>query len=185
MGVPDIVLLYRTLVADGGLPSGYKKELSSLGPILESAAQCQDRKIRDLSNVEASVFLKQREERSAKDAKTSADQFLLASKVYVTSATQPLCGTDSPKGCRRKEKGPLGGSVGSHAGSHTYVHGKIARGQAWYPPAPRGWPAGSTLRSRVRAVRRYLNWLALNHDTGYPREFEHVTGYLQGRQSEP
>ena len=43
----------------------------------------------------------------------------------------------------------------------------------------------STLRSRVRAVRRYLNWLALNHDLGYPRELDHVTGYIQARQSEP
>ena len=43
----------------------------------------------------------------------------------------------------------------------------------------------STLRSRVRAVRRYLNWLALNHDLGYPRELDHVTGYLAARQSEP
>ena len=43
----------------------------------------------------------------------------------------------------------------------------------------------STLRSRVRVVRPYLNWLALNHDLGYPRELDHVTGYLQARQSEP
>ena len=43
----------------------------------------------------------------------------------------------------------------------------------------------STLRSRVRAVRRYFNWLALNHDLGYPRELDHVTGSLQARQSEP
>ena len=43
----------------------------------------------------------------------------------------------------------------------------------------------STLRSRVRAVRRYLNWLATNHGAGYPRELEHVTGYFQARQSEP
>ena len=34
-------------------------------------------------------------------------------------------------------------------------------------------------------VRRYLNWLALNHDLGYPRELDHVTGYSQARQSEP
>ena len=47
-----------------------------------------------------------------------------------------------------------------------------------------GWRA-STLRSRVRAVRRYLNWLALNHDFGYPRELDHVTGYSLVRQSEP
>ena len=34
-------------------------------------------------------------------------------------------------------------------------------------------------------MRRYLNWLALNHDVGYPRELDHVTGYLLARQSEP
>ena len=43
----------------------------------------------------------------------------------------------------------------------------------------------STPRSQVRAVRRDLSWLALNHDVGSPRELEHVTGYLQTRQSEP
>ena len=43
----------------------------------------------------------------------------------------------------------------------------------------------STSRSRVRAVRRYMNWLALNHDLGYLRELDHVTGYLLARQSEP
>ena len=42
-----------------------------------------------------------------------------------------------------------------------------------------------TSRSRFPAVRRYLNWLALNHDIGYPRELDHVTGYLLARQSEP
>ena len=42
-----------------------------------------------------------------------------------------------------------------------------------------------TLRSRDRAVRRYLNWCALNDDTGYPSELEHITGYLQAWQSEP
>ena len=34
------------------------------------------------------------------------------------------------------------------------------------------------LRSRVRASRRFLNWLALNHDIGYLTELEHVTGCL-------
>ena len=145
MGKPDIVLLYRTLVADGGLPSGYEKEFSTLGPVLESAAQRQDR-IRELSNMEASIFLKQRRHRKRGAPKMQRHRRI--SSFWPRDAASP--------------------------GSHTYLHGKNARGQAW-----------STLRSRVRAVRRYLNRLALNHDTGYPSKLEHITGYLQARQSEP
>ena len=46
--LPDIVLLYRTLVADGGLPPGYEVEFSTLEPILESTAQRQGRRICEL-----------------------------------------------------------------------------------------------------------------------------------------
>ena len=100
------------------LTAGYRqdmKKFSILGPALESAAQRQDRRVREISNIQASCLLKQnyaREEMRAKDAKTSADQFLLA-------------------------------------------------------------------------VRRYLTCLALNHDVGYLKELERVTGYLQARQTEP
>ena len=54
--LPDIVSLYRTLVADGGLPPGYKVEFSTLGPILESAAKRQEKKIRELSNLTQLFF---------------------------------------------------------------------------------------------------------------------------------
>ena len=43
----------------------------------------------------------------------------------------------------------------------------------------------ATLRSRVRAVKRFLDWLAVSHVKGYPTELHDFTGYLQARQSEP
>ena len=43
----------------------------------------------------------------------------------------------------------------------------------------------ATLRSRVRAVKRFLDWLAVSHAKGYPTELHDYTGYLQARQSEP
>ena len=82
--VPDVVVLNRTLVADGGLPPGYEKAFSTLGPVLESAAQRQDSRVREISNIEASCLLKQhyaQKEKRAKDTKTSADQFLLAAEM--------------------------------------------------------------------------------------------------------
>ena len=147
VALPDIVVLHRTLLADGGLPSGYEKEFSAPGPVLETAAQHRDRRLRELSNMEASILLKQykaQEEKRAKDAKTSADQFPLPAEMQPRRYMSRL-------------------QRGLYAGA-----GRRA----------------STLRSRVRALRRYLNWLALNHDTGYPSELEHVTGYLQAPQSE-
>ena len=43
----------------------------------------------------------------------------------------------------------------------------------------------ATLRSRVRAVKRFLDWLAVSHGKGYPTELHDYTGHLQARQSEP
>ena len=36
----------------------------------------------------------------------------------------------------------------------------------------------ATLRSRVRAVKRFLDWLAVSHAKGYPTELHDYTGYL-------
>ena len=103
--LPDIVLLYRTLVADGGLPPGFEAEFSTLGPILESAVQRQGRRIRELSNMEATVLLRQQKalgEKNAKEVKTSADQFLRAAEMpprrYVPLAAYSLRRTDGPEG---------------------------------------------------------------------------------------
>ena len=142
--------------------------------------------------MEASILLKQhkaQEEKRAKDAKTSADQFLLAAEMPP-----------------RKYKSRLQRSL--HAGP-TARKDAEEKGVRWvevlgallvHTPTPMGRILGdkprslqllgagrrtSTLHSRVRAVRRYLKWLALNHDVGYPSELEHVTGYLLARQSEP
>ena len=74
----------HTLVADGGLPPGYEVEFSTVGPILESAAQRQGRRIRELSNMDAAVLLEEQEaqqKNEARDTKTSADHFSRATEL--------------------------------------------------------------------------------------------------------
>ena len=174
-------------MADGGLPPGFEVEFSVVGPILESAAQRQGRRIRELSNMEAAVLLRQQKalgEKHAKEVKTLADQFLRAAGDATSASTSPACGVlftqDRRPGRDAEEKEgarwveilgsllvhtptPMGRILGERPGGIQLVGaGRRA----------------STLRSRVRAVRRYLNWLALNHDHGYPRELDHVTGYI-------
>ena len=80
MGGPDIVLMYCTLVADGGLPSGVWDWIRNwkLQRNVKTGGSVNS------SNMEASILLKQykaQEEKRVKDAKTSADQFLLAAEM--------------------------------------------------------------------------------------------------------
>ena len=108
----DKVLLYRTLVADGGLPPRLEVEFSTLGPILESAAQRQGRRIRELSNMEAAVLLRQQKalgEKHATEVKTSADQFLRAAVMpprrYKSSLQRTLyAGPTARKDAEEKER---------------------------------------------------------------------------------
>ena len=43
----------------------------------------------------------------------------------------------------------------------------------------------STLRSRVRGVKRFLSWLALRYELTYPTALSQLTEYLQVRLQEP
>ena len=67
---------------------------------------------------------------------------------------------------------------------------KTPMGERLVNSAPGSVPLGagrraSTLRSLVRAAKRYLTWLALAHETAFPREVNQMTEYLQARHSEP
>ena len=156
-----------------GLPPGYEKEFSALGPVLGPRSSTRH------TRREAS----QRCEDIGGSVSTGCGD--AASQVHVTFATQPSPGPDSPKGCQEKETARWVEVLGA-----MLVH----------TPTPVGTMLGDkprtlqllgagrracSLRSRVRAVRRHLNWLPLDFDTGFPFELEHVTGYLQARQSEP
>ena len=187
--LPDTVLLYRTLVADGGLPPGFEAEFSTLGPTLGSAAQRQGRRIRELSNLGAAVLLRQPKalgEKHAKAVKSSADQFLQAAEMpprrYKSRLQRTLYAGPTKEEKERARWVEILGSMLVHTPTPL---GRILMER---PGSIQLLGAGrrpSTLRSRVRAVRRYLNWLALNHDLGYPRELDHVTCYLLARQAEP
>ena len=167
--------MYRTLVADGGLPPGH------------------DRRVREISNIEASGPPKQRyaqKEKRAKDAKTSADQFLLAAEMppwrYKSHLQRSLhAGPAVRKDTEEKESTRWVEVLGAMLVHTPTPMGKILGDKPGSLQLLGAGRRASTLRSRVRAVRRYLSWLALDRDVGNPRELEHATGYLQARQSEP
>ena len=81
--IPDIILLYHTLVRDGALPSGYEREFASLGPTLKEGAERQCRRDAQISNEEAAVlfhdFHRQRNKAAAAQ-KSAEEQFLAAAR---------------------------------------------------------------------------------------------------------
>ena len=122
-------------MADGGLPPRFEVEFSTLGSILESAAQRQGRRISELSNVDAAVLLQQQQalgEKHAKEVKTSADQFLRAAEM-------------PPRGCKSRMQRTL------YEGNDGRMDAKKKKEHAWWKywvhtPTPVG------LRSRAAGV---------------------------------
>ena len=59
----DIVVLYHTLVQDGALPPGYELEFAALANVIGPAATREQRRMPTFSNVDAAVWLHDREKR--------------------------------------------------------------------------------------------------------------------------
>ena len=153
----DIVILYRTLVADAGLPPGYEREFSTLGPVLESAAQRHDRREREISNIEASGLLKQhyaQKEKLAEDAETSADQFLLAAEMPPRRCKSRLqrslfAGPTARKDAEEKERARLVEVLGAMLVHTPTPMGKILGDKPGSLQLLGAGRPASTLRSRV------------------------------------
>ena len=155
-----------------------------------------DASVRIASKVDsmaAAVWLHQRQEAEAKvekREKRAEDQFLLAAQETTAGFRcrwqqryfeRPSARRDAEEHLRRKwieifenllraTKTPMGELISSS------------------PPRTQPLGAGrraSTVRSRVKAVRRFLAWLALAHGVSFPTEVAHLTEYLQTRHSEP
>ena len=81
--VDDIVILYRTLVKDIALPPGYEKEFSTLGPVLDDAADRQLWKNAAIDNEQAAVLLYdfyRQKTRTSEATESAVDQFVAAAR---------------------------------------------------------------------------------------------------------
>ena len=128
----------------------------------------QRRRIRELSNMEAAVLLRQQNalgEKHAKEVKSSADQFLRAAEMpprrYKSHSV--LFAQDRRPGRTRRTPKRKGRARWVEILGSMLVHTPAPMGRILVerPGSIQLLGAGrraSTLRSRVRAVRRYLNW---------------------------
>ena len=59
---PDFLVLYRSLVHDGALPTGYDREFMSLEPVVKAVARREHEKANTITNVTAALWLDKFEE---------------------------------------------------------------------------------------------------------------------------
>ena len=125
-----------------------------------------------------------------KSEKTAADQFMLAAdkaprrfraKLQKGLYQGPNARKEAEEGERTKWIELLGSML---AHTPTPIFTLLAAQPSNLQLLGAGRRA-ATLRSRVRAVKRFLDWLAVSHAKGYPTDLHDFTGYLQARQSEP
>ena len=188
---PDILLLYWTLVADGTVLPGYQRQFLELETGIKQAADRTNRRFSQEDNMSAAVWLhRESEAEKTRTTKQAVDQFMLASldrpaRFKCRWQQQFFEGRaarrDAEENLRKKWLGTLEGLLRGT---------KTPMGERQVSSAPGSVPLGagrrgSTLRSQVRVTKRYLTWLALAHETAFPREVHQMTVYLQARHSEP
>ena len=151
----DGAVLYFSLVADGGLPAGHLRDFLRLSPWVSAAAQRQAAQLR-------SSLLQRR----GRHHPSSSPGFI--SRVFKDL---------------RRERTRIQLLV-NLIGSDTPMRTPLQARQSDIAILGAGRRAG-TIRSRVRNVRHFLAWLAVNHGITYPTDQTHLTEFLQDRLSEP
>ena len=189
----DTTLLYLSLVQDGALPEGFQTEFEKLGPAIESGSARELRKAVQLDNVQAAVMLHEHKKRKQSElifAKTVIDQFALAATVKPKRFATRLQASryQGPSARRDAEQAERARWISALAdllrGSPTPMGAVLTQNQS-NTQLLGGGRRVSTVRSRVRALKRFFSWLAIHHESLYPTSLTQLTDFLRVRLSEP
>ena len=186
-------LLYLTLVQDGALPPGHSAAFQNLAEAARSGTERLMKRKAHLGNTEAAVYLHEWDrarKQEEKQVKRTEDQFAAAAtlpprRFKAKYQQRPFQGPSARKDAEEAERArwiqnlanllrgtdtPMGKLLSESAGNVQFLgEGKRA----------------STLRARVRGARKFLAWLAVNHQQIFPTAMLQLVGFLQVRLSEP
>ena len=189
----DEVILYFTLVADKVVPDGFLSDFLHLSRSISSAAQRQATRLAHVSDVEAALFV-HGEQVKIKDQvlehKAAVDTFVNASsfpptryksRLHFAKFQGPSARKDAEESERQRWLQLLANLI---VGTDTPMGKLLQSRQGDISLLGAGRRAG-TLRSRVRNIRHFLSWLAINHGITYPTRQTHLTDFMQVRLSEP
>ena len=190
--VADSQLLYYTLVRDGAVPAGFLFEFESLMTGNEDDAARQSRQnFRD--DVQSAIWLHEKskeQNRERREAKTAADLFVQAANLKPRRFKNRLARTLAAGPNSRRDAEELEKSRWVHnltlllTGTDTPSGRLLASRQSSGQFLGAGLRA-STLRGKVRNLRKFMAWLATTHQEVLPTSYLQYIQYLQVRQSEP
>ena len=194
--VPGTLLLCWTLVDQGTMPSGFDREFTAFSDHWEAAAERDDEKKSRLDNVKAAVELHSKKKlKQARDDRDrhSQDQFMLAPIEKPTRFRTRLQRVQYEGASRRKDAEDEVRSQWLHilCGIVSNTNTPMERMVRDKPGSIQLLGAGrraTTLRARtraIRAIRRYVMWLASVFSVPFPSEVSHVVEYLQVKLNEP
>ena len=153
-------------------------EFERLAWAAEGAAERTRRKRAHLGNLESAVYLHElANARTVRGGDNPSAKEVQGTVVGVCNSR-----TNSTARRGRCRTGKVDSGTRRHAEGDAYLHGQLLSTST---KLLGGGRTVSTLRSRVRVLRRFLSLLALNHQQVYPLSWLQLTEYLRVKLQEP
>ena len=175
---------------DGAVPTIFQQEFDALAPAIEEGTAREARKAASTTESGAALFLHGRSEElhhKRRDEKTVAASWCRQRQSVLVSSARNLRaqfhGPSTRKDAEDSERNRCTTELADLLRGTQPPMGQFSAAQPGNQLTAGGRRA-STLRSRVRGVKRFLSWLALRYELTYPTALK-LTEYLQVRLQEP
>ena len=186
-------LLYRTLVKHEAIPDGYMAEFVALANSCQGAAERQAAKGAKITNVEAALILHNRQSELEREQKTltmSENMFLQSigdrPRAYRSKLQKAWYeGPNARRDAEESERTRWLSSLTDIVAKSPPPMGRHLCSQPGNLEMLGGGRRASTLRSRVRELRKFFAWFSVTYEEEFPTTEEHFTGFLRARASEP
>ena len=192
-GVTDMVLLYITLVSDRAIPAGFLAEFLTLEQPLNLSSKRAINMAVNLSDAEAERLLiidKKRKDTQILTSSAASDQLVLAAELKprkFRSKWQRIVyeGPTARKDIEDAERSRWVATLGDLLRHTDTPMGRLLRENPSNIQLLGSGLRAGTLRSRVRSIRKFLEWLSAAHKIAFPVHWQHFIEFLQVRLSEP
>ena len=189
----DAQLLYYTLVSDGAIPGGFVTEFEAFMLSVLPAAQRQAKAWAHTKEEDVSLWLsafKDSQQEIDRKARIEADRAKAAwnqkPKRYKTRFERTLYSGPTPrKDAEEEERTRWVHELALLVSGSDTPMGKLLSEQPGNVSVLGAGLRASTLRSRVRVLKKFFKWLAISHNVLFPTEISHFSDYLKLRLSEP
>ena len=192
-GVTDMVLLYITLVSDGAILPGFLAEFVTLEQALKLSSKRALNIAANRSDAEAERLLfidKKRRDMQALTSSAASDQLVLAAELKprkFRSKWQRIVfeGPTARKDMEDAERARWVASLGNLLRHTDTPMGRLLRENPSNLQLLGSGLRAGTLRSRVRSIKKFLEWLSVSHKIAFPVHWQQFVEFLQVRLSEP